>query len=186
MKLFSIVLFSFFILSSIVNADSADDFKKQQNLLIDLNTDIEKSEKSLKKLKQNENNVQKKLANSKQKINADKKVIRGLNKELNHILSQIDDAQSELENRTQALELSKLRYLGNIRQFYLTAHKTDGEIFSEDPNEEMRLSRQIMYLSSLAGFESENVELAKNILTESVETKDDLISVSYSDLMLEK
>ncbi len=176
MKLFTSLFFFLFILSVSVHSESKDDFKKHQNDLKNLKSDIEKSEKNLKKLRQSENKAHKKLANSKQKINADKKVLKGLNKELKQIQKQIADAQTELENRTQTLEFSKLRYLGNIRQFYLTAHRTDKEIFSEDPNEEMRLNRQIVYLSSLAGFESENVELAKNLLTQSVEIKKDLTS----------
>lgn len=176
MKLFTIFLLFFFILAQVAYSESKDDFKIQQNELKDLKADLAKSEKKLEKLRQNENKTQKKLANSSQKINADKKVISGLNKELKQIKNQIGDAQTELNDRSQTLELSKLRYLGNIRQFYLTAHRTDSEIFSEDPNEEMRLSRQIVYLSSLAGFESGNVELAENLLSESIENKDDLTS----------
>ncbi len=176
MKLFSILLISFLIFSSNVFSESKDDFRKHQNDLKDLKSDIERSEKNIKKLHESENKAQKKLANSKQKINADKKVIRGLNKELKQIQKQIADAQTELENRTQSLEFSKRRYLGNIRQFYLTAHQTGSEMFSEDPNEEMRLSRQIVYLSSLVGFESDNVALAENLLMHSVEIKDDLTS----------
>ncbi len=170
------ILLSFFIITTVVQADSKGDFKKQQNALKDLNADIDKSEKELNKLRNNENSVQKRLANSKQKINADNKVLSGLNKELRQIQNNIKGAEMELDGRTLSLEQSKRRYLGNLRQFYLSANRTDNELFSEDPNEEMLLSRQIMYLSSLAGFESENVQLAQNLLSETVVKKDDLTS----------
>ncbi len=176
MKYYIHIIFSILLCTAVTFADSKDDFKKQQNALKDLNKEIENSDKNLEKLRKNENKVQKRLADSKQKINADKKVISGLNKELNQIKNQIDDAQSQLENRTLTLEQSKRRYLGNIRQFYFTAHSRDTDVFSEDPNEEMRLSRQIKYLSLLAGLESENVELAEDLLSESVVIKDDLLS----------
>ncbi len=176
MKVFTIFFISFLILSPNVNSENKDDFKKHQTDLNKLKSDIEKSEKNLEKLRKNENKAQKKLANSKQKINADKKVIRELNKELNQIKKHIANAQNELENRTEILELGRRRFLGNIRQFYLTAHQTDREIFSEDPNEEMLLSIQIIYLSSLAGYESENVQLAENLLMETIDKKDELTS----------
>ena len=159
-----------------VLAKESKDFEKHQSELNTIKKDITRSEKELEKLRQDELDTQKKLAESKQKINANSKVISELNKELKQIQNKISDAQTELENRTQTLEQSKRRYLGNIRQFYLTAHRTDSERFSEDPNDEMRLNRQIIYLSSLAGFESENVELAKTLLSESVEMKENLAS----------
>ena len=141
MKKLILISISLFLFVSHIHGDSKDDFKKQQNSLKEINADIDKSEKKLEKLLKKENSVQKELANSKQKINANNKVITGLNKELRQIQKSIKDSQLELDGRTQTLEQSKRRYLGNIRQFYLTAHRTDRKVFSEDPNEEMHLSR---------------------------------------------
>ena len=178
-----ILLFSF--VGSCLLADDKDEILDNKNELNKIENKIEQSEKKLKDLEKQGVAVQKKLAESNQKINIDKKVIRQLNNELSQIQNQISNTEDELNSRTEQLERNKFRYLGNIRQFYFSAHRSDN-ILSEDPNEELRLNRQIRYLSSFASFESENVEFAQELLEETEEKKVNLVGESKSVSKLKK
>ena len=75
-----------------------------------------------------------------------KKVIGRLNRELRHLRNNISSTEDLIDQQQVELMLKRRRYLGNIRQFYMVAHK-DVNLFSEDPNEELRLNRQIRYLT---------------------------------------
>ncbi|KAA3635895.1 MAG: hypothetical protein DWP97_03845 [Calditrichaeota bacterium] len=161
-----LVLFSV----SLAIADDSDNIKESQEELKKIYKDLEKTEKKLDKLHQKEVDIQKQISESNQKINIDKKVIRQLKNELKNIQGEISDTESEVQNRNLQLELTERRFLGNVRQFYLTAHKPT-ESFSENPNEELKLNKQIIYLTSLAEYESGNVDLAKELLAESEQKK---------------
>jgi septal ring factor EnvC (AmiA/AmiB activator) len=156
-----------------VGADVKDDILIQQQEMERIKKEVKESREKLDSLKQNEIELQHMISEGDQKLATDKKVISRLNRELRDLQGKISRTTSELENRQLELELSRRRYLGNIRQFYLATHKRP-EIFSEDPNEELVLHRQIVYLTSLASFESGNVDQAYQEVEQTMQTQDEL------------
>lgn len=173
MKRLIIYISALLLISSVVFGGGKDDILEKKKTLENIEKEISKTQKNIDQLNKKRIELEKKRANNEQKIKADNKVIRGLNRELSALDKQITDAKSDLEKRDLELELAKRRYLGNIRQFYLTAHQPNA-VLSEDPNEELRINRQIRYLSSLANFESENVELAETLLVATQQQKENL------------
>lgn len=157
--------------------DTKDEILNQKKEMEKIKEEVRQSREKLDSLKQNEMNIQKMISESDQKLASDKKVISRLGRELSELQQRIAQTTSELEQRQLDLDLSRRRYLGNIRQFYLTAHKPP-EIFSEDPNEELMLQRQIIYLTSLAAFESGNVDKASEYLVQTEQEKNELAGES--------
>lgn len=155
------------------NADVKDDIIIQQQEMERIKKEVKESREKLDSLKQTEIDIQKMISDGDQKLASDKKVISRLNSELRDLRNDISRTTSELENRQLQLDLSRRRYLGNIRQFYMATHKPP-EIFSEDPNEELVLQRQIIYLTALANFESGNVDQAYQNVEQTIQTKDEL------------
>ncbi|UCG63067.1 MAG: peptidoglycan DD-metalloendopeptidase family protein [Candidatus Zixiibacteriota bacterium] len=154
-------------------ADVKDDILIQQEEMERIKKEVKESREKLDSLKQTEVDIQKMISEGDQKLATDKKVIARLNRQLRGLQSDIAQTASELENRQLELDLSRRRYLGNIRQFYIATHKPP-EIFSEDPNEELVLQRQIIYLTALASFESGNVDQAYQVVEQTMQTQDEL------------
>ncbi len=154
-------------------ADVKDDIIIQQQEMERIKKEVRESREKLDSLKQTEVEVQKMISEGDQKLATDKKVISRLNNELRALQSEISQTASQLENRQLELDLSRRRYLGNIRQFYMATHKPP-EIFSEDPNEELVLQRQIIYLTALANFESGNVDQAYQDVEQTLQAQDEL------------
>jgi septal ring factor EnvC (AmiA/AmiB activator) len=157
--------------------DTKDEILIQKQEMEKIKKEVARSREKLDSLKQTEMDVQKKISEGDQKLATDQKVVSRLNQQLRQLQNKIKETTSELEAEQLELELSRRRYLGNIRQFYMAAHKPP-EIFSEDPNEELTLQRQIIYLTSLASFESGNVDQASLDLEQTLHEKDDLAGES--------
>jgi len=157
--------------------DTKDEILNQKQEMEKIKEEVKRSREKLDSLKQNEIDIQKMISDSDQRLASDKKVITRLGRELGQIQQRITQTTSELEQRQLELDLSRRRYLGNIRQFYLTTHKPP-EVFSEDPNEELVLQRQIVYLTSLASFESGQVDQASENVEETEQAKDELAGES--------
>jgi septal ring factor EnvC (AmiA/AmiB activator) len=139
------------------------DIIDQQKEMQKIQTEIKDNSKKLDSLKTVEIKIQKQLSDSDQKISTNKKVIGRLNRELRQLRNNISSTEDLMDKQQVELTLKRRRYLGNIRQFYMVAHK-DITLFSEDPNEELRLNRQIRYLTSISEFESGNIRLATQYL----------------------
>ncbi len=153
--------------------DTKDEILNQKQEMEKIKEEVKRSREKLDSLKQNEVDVQKVISEGDQKLASDKKVISRLGRELRELKQRITRTTSELEQRQLELDLSRRRYLGNIRQFYITTHKPP-DVFSENPNEELVLQRQIVYLTSLAAFESGNVDKASEYLEQTEQAKDEL------------
>ncbi len=157
--------------------ENKDEILFQQQEMEKIKNEVKQSRQKLDSLKQSEVGYQKMISEGDQKLATNKKVISRLNREMRDLKDKITETSSGLEARQLELDLSRRRYLGNIRQFYLAAHKPP-EIFSEDPNEELVLHRQIIYLTSLANFESGNVDLAFESVEQTIQTQDELAGES--------
>ena len=168
-----LIIIVFSIVSGVHARDEKDQIIFQQKELEDIKKEVKQRKQKLDSLKNAEVNFQKEISEFNQEINTNLKVVSRLNNELSQLKKQISQTESELEASQLNLELALRRYLGNIRQFYLTAHKPP-DIFSEDPNEELVLNRQIVYLTALADFESGMIEQASIYLEETIDRQKDL------------
>ncbi len=158
---------------SVVFADERDQILTQKQELEAIQKEVEAGRKKLDSLKQSELSLQKRLIDSDQQIAGNKKVIQRLTRESGKLKQEIGATETKVDQRQLELELSRRRYLGNIRQFYLAAHQPSAPL-SEDLNEEMRLHRQIVYLAAVAGFESGQVRQASELLVQTRETMNQL------------
>ena len=172
-------IFLLFILINIFGAlaiaKENEDIIDQQDELKRIESDMNKTNRRLDSLKALEGKINNEVLDSEQKIQTDKKVLRRLNNELKKLQAEIAHTEDSLENRKLQLELTRRRFLGNLRQFYLTTHRPS-QIFTNDPNEALVLNRQKIYLASVAEFEYGTVELAKTYLTETEQQINELSS----------
>jgi len=152
----------------VAQADKEDNIIYQKNDLDRIQKEVKESRTNLDSLKQGELLVQKRISEYDQKILSNKKIVSRLNKQLNQLKKGIADADNQLERSRLHLDRTRRRFLGNIRQFYLAARKSP-EVFTESPNKESELNRQIVYLTALADFESGNVVQSSTYLTQSLE-----------------
>ncbi len=145
--------------SVLVRAEPSDDrapvlFQKED--LNKIRKEVEQSRSKLDSLKEAEFRIQKSLSEFDQKIATNRKIVARLNRELKQSKRNIARVEEELARNRELLERCRRRYLGNIRQFYFTAHKPV-EPFTARVNDELEIDRQIVYLTALAGFESGNI-----------------------------
>jgi septal ring factor EnvC (AmiA/AmiB activator) len=151
-----------------------DDILRQQQDLEKIRKEVDQGQKRLDSLRSVEKNVTHKITEYDQKISSDKKVINRLSGELRQLKQNISSASGELAERSDRLERSQRRYLGSIRQFYFAASRQDLEL-SISPNQELEKHRQVIYLRALAGYESDHIVQASNLLAQA---NDDLEELS--------
>lgn len=173
MKLIIPILLFILLFTTAFADDDKKDIINQQKEMQKIQNEIKNNNKKLDSLKTIEIKLQKQLSDSDQKISTNKKVISKLNSELQQLKKNISSTEDLIDKYQVELTLKRRRYLGNIRQFYMIAHK-DINLFSEDPNEELRLNRQIRYLTSISKFESGNIRLATQYLEETTNKKNQL------------
>ncbi len=51
-----------------------------------------------------------------------------LNRDLTRLQKNIGDAESQFSSRQQTLDLTRRRFLGSVRQFYLTTPRVTGDL----------------------------------------------------------
>lgn len=150
-----------------------NDIRDQRDDLQEIQAEVANRMRRLDSLKSVELKTQKKIGEFDQKITSNRKVVKRLNRELTQLRSEIKDSEHALSDRTDHLEYSRRRYLGSIRQFYITTrHSTEQGL--DRPNIEVELNRKITYLSALAGFESGSVETAELFLGDALVNMDQL------------
>ncbi len=147
-------------------ADEEGDILFQKKDLDEIQEEVERSRQKLDSLKQIELKVQKNVSEYDQKIASNQKVLMRLSRELKKLKEDIAQGEEELATARQLLDRASRRYLGNIRQFYL-ATRRPVEFFYEQVNDELRLNRQVVYLTALADFESGNIAKTSIYLSES-------------------
>lgn len=150
-----------------------NDIRDQRDDLQEIQAEVANRMRRLDSLKSVELKTQKKIGEFDQKITSNRKVVKRLNRELTQLRSEIKNSELALSDRTDHLEYSRRRYLGSIRQFYITTrHSTEQGL--DRPNIEVELNRKITYLSALAGFESGSVETAELFLGDALVNMDQL------------
>ena len=154
-------------------ADDKDNIIGQKDELKKIRQEVEQGRLKLDSLRHEELGVQKEIQEYDQKISSNRKIINRLNGELEQLKRDVNSAEQQLNDRQDALDRTQRRYLGNIRQFYLL-NKRASEPFIDDPNQELKLKKQVLYLTSLANFESGKIDRAADFLTQSVSELEDL------------
>ena len=132
---------------------------EQKKELEQIKKDVTQSQKRLDSLKNAQQSLQKRISEYDQKMSSDQKVIRRLNSQLGQLEKDIKSSQGDFDQHTEDLMLTQRKYLGDIRQAYFALKRREGHFYI-DPNGEKDKYRQELYLSTLASFESENVEQA--------------------------
>lgn len=165
--------------------DDRDDIVHQQDELQRLQETIERGREVLDSLKNAEIGVQKRLAEYDQQLSSDRKSIGKLNNQLSGIRDDISRAEDRLAESQQLYERTRRRYLGNLRQFYMTALRPVAPL-TDRPERELQSGRQVVYLSSLADYESGAVSRASDYLTQSIENLEDLTGEQQKIARLKK
>lgn len=166
LRVLTIALVLILLISAVVIADDREEIVIQKQELDAIQKEVEAGHLKLDSLKRAEQDLRDRIKTSDNKIAGNRKVLGDLTKEADRLKAEIASSETALDQHSLSLDLSRRRYLGNIRQFYLAAHGPV-ELFSEDANEELRLQRQVTYLTAVAGFESGLVDQASELLGES-------------------
>jgi len=176
MKLGTLTFIGILILAcaATVNADTKKDILKQKQDLEQVQKEVEDSRNRLDELKRQESTIQKKVSEFDQHIESNKKVAGRLSDELRQIQQNIKETESALDKTQEQYDLSVKRYLGNIRQFFMST-RTEEEVVPLNPNVEVDLERRITLLSALASYESGSISKASDYLAQTVESRDKLL-----------
>ncbi len=149
-RLTVIVLLS--VVAAIVAADEKDDVLKKRNQLDNVKRELDKGRKQLDSLRAEEKKLQKTSAGYDQRISSDKKVVSRLGSQLADVKSQITRTEQEQGARQAELDVSRLTFLENIRQFYCLYRAPQMLSFS-DPNTELVSGRKVVYLAAITGYQ---------------------------------
>ncbi len=166
-------------------SDDRQEIVRQQDELQRLHENIERGRNLLDSLKNAEVGVQKRLAELDQQLSSDRKSIGRLSSQLQGIRNDITQAEQQLTESQELYERTRRRYLGNLRQFYMTASRP-ADPLAERPERELQSNRQVVYLSALAGYESGAVTLASDYLSQSIENLENLTGEQQKVASLKK
>lgn len=155
-------------------ADSKKDILKQRQDLEQVQKEVDDSRKKLSKLKGQESDLQKKVLEFDQRIESNKKVVGRLNDELKALQMNIKKSEQKLDQTQEFFDQSTKRYLGNIRQFYMST-KPAGEVMTFDANVEFDLERRITLLTALASYESVSIDEASDYLARTIDSREKLV-----------
>lgn len=139
----------------------------QRQELDKLKRDVQKSQSRLDSLKREEARVQKDLSDYDQRISSQKQLLDRLRKEARQLSRSIAEGESQQRTAQQDLELTQRRFLGNIRQLYVSAKSRDYSFLAR-PDEERENQRRMIYLTRLANFESGSISSASQVLAQSL------------------
>lgn len=145
----------------------------QQKELERIRNEVKSGQKKLDSLQDEGVRVSRKLSENDEKISSDRRIISRLNRETGQLNANIKSVSDQLQEREITLDRMQRRYLGNVRQFYLASSAQTG-FLTFNPNSELDHHRQVVYLTALAGYESENVAQAETLLEEATSQLDDL------------
>ncbi|RKX27833.1 MAG: hypothetical protein DRP47_05960 [Candidatus Zixiibacteriota bacterium] len=176
MRYFLLPLFLLSIILTItpVKADDRSQIINQKSELESIQKEVKRSREHLDSLKIEEIATQKQISDIDQRITTNQKVIKRLNKQLSKVREGISDVEKELENNQDRLDLTRRRYLGDIRQFYSRAVHLSQVSLWETPLAEVERSRQSRYLAALASFETANIDMAATSVAQTSDRLDQL------------
>ncbi|HVP06603.1 MAG TPA: peptidoglycan DD-metalloendopeptidase family protein [Candidatus Acidoferrum sp.] len=161
---FLVILMAFTSTPS-ARADTPDDIRNQKKELEQVQRDVKRSQDRLDSLRREEKRLQKDINEYDQRMSSSQQVIARLNREMKQLSKQIADAEGQVGSQQEKLDNSQRRYLGNIRQLYLSTREGRQQ-FAGQPDDEMDMDRRVVYLTALANYESGTVAEASKVLKE--------------------
>ncbi|MCM2271781.1 MAG: peptidoglycan DD-metalloendopeptidase family protein [candidate division Zixibacteria bacterium] len=148
-------------------AQESEDVKSQRKELEKIQQDVKRSRQRLDSLRQEEGRVQKALGDYDRRLAKEQQTLEKLNRDLKRLQRNIGDAESQLGSRQQTLDLTRRRFLGSLRQFYLTTPRVTGNLV-DVPTTEYITNRKMIYLTALVNFEQGNVVQASHFFDQSL------------------
>ncbi len=148
-------------------APKPTDVQGQRKELEKIQQDVKRSKDRLDSLRREEARVQKEISDRDERIESQKKLLGRLNSDLTQIRSSISENEASLGQRQDALDQSRRRFLGNVRQLYVSSPRGAQELISS-PHDELEAGVKVSYLSALVNYESGNVVAASNQLGRSL------------------
>ncbi len=165
-RLQAALILVFAVAAPIVGADDVNDILFEKEDLEEIQGEVNQSRQRLDSLKREEIAIQKSVTEYDQKIATNRKLVSRLTRQLADLKSEVSRSGSELDSVELVLDLTRRRYLGDIRQFYLST-RTVPDRMTATVNGELELNRRVVYLTALAGYESGNVVQAGELLEDS-------------------
>lgn len=157
----------------VVADDDKKDILQQKQELERIQRDVRQGQERLDSLKSLEAKVQKQISGVDEHISANRRVENRLSSELSQLQSVIATTEQELASNRESLERIQRKYLGDIRQFYMTTREHSQMLF-EPPNYDLIQNRQITYLTALADYEWERVQQASGEFGQTLKKMDEL------------
>ncbi len=154
--------------------DEGNRIVNQQEDLKRIRQEVERSEKRLDSLRNAELKTSEQVSKYDEKISANKKVISRLSGQLGEVKRQIAETEQMLLASRDYLDRSQRKYLGDIRHFYIKGTRRTSRPLWEPPDVGMAANRQVVYLTAVSGFESSNVLMAGQHLTQTMAMLDTL------------
>jgi len=142
----------------------ADDILEQKKDLEQINKDIEKSKANLSALREKERGLVNEISDYEQRATMNKTVLNRLNNQLAGMNKQVDSAKAVVDENESAYELTRERYLINLRVYYIGA-RIDDIAYAGEINRERDALNRIKYLGALAGYDKEQLTKAVDYLS---------------------
>ncbi len=168
------VLVWFLLTAVIASADQQQgNIVGQKQELEQIQGEVEQGKKTLDSLKSEELKAQRQVSEYDQKIASNRKVITRLSKQLGRIRADLDEAERQLTENQRRHKDTRQRFLDDVRRFYFAARQPVVAV-SDRPNDELGLNRRVVYLTSLANYESGTVAAASGYLAMSLDHLDEV------------
>ncbi|MBK7143109.1 MAG: peptidoglycan DD-metalloendopeptidase family protein [bacterium] len=158
-----------------VAAQESEDVKQQRKELEKIQKDVSRSRQKLDSLRQEEARVQKALTDYDKRLAKEQQTLTKLGRDLTRLQKNIKDAESQFSSRQQSLDLTRRRFLGSLRQFYLTTPRLAADLVNH-PSTEYQTNRKLIYLTALVNFEQGNLAQASQIFDQSLQELEKLSS----------
>jgi septal ring factor EnvC (AmiA/AmiB activator) len=169
MKLrFWIVIFAGLWLVASSFSQETDAVKEQRKELEKIQKDVSKSRQKLDSLRKEEARVQKALTDYDKRLAKEQQTLTKLNRDLTRLQKNIGEAESQFSARQETLDLTRRRFLGSVRQFYLTTPRISNDLV-DHPSTEYQTDRKMIYLTALVNFEQGNLATASEIFDQSLQ-----------------
>lgn len=158
-----------------VMAQESEDVKQQRKELEKIQKDVSRSRQKLDSLRQEESRVQKALTDYDKRLAKEQQTLTKLNRDLTRLQKNIKEAESQFGTRQQTLDLTRRRFLGSLRQFYLTNPRLATDLVNH-PSTEYQTNRKMIYLTALVNFEQGNLAQASQFFDQSMQELEKLSS----------
>lgn len=143
---------------------SVPDVRRQQQELEKIKREVSQSQKRIDSLKREESRLNAELSGYDEKIASQRRSLNSTAADLSKVSRLINEAEKQRDGGREELERRQRRLLGNIRQLYLSSRSARAG-FASGALEERSLNRRLVYLATVAGYESQQVAAVDQTIT---------------------